>query len=380
MATLAAELAVRFQRSKQKIQTAVAGDVGEGVPLVIRAWPYHVFGTDPRRFPQDYFTNPRSMLEYQTASCEAQLTTVQDDFIPYVMPWYGTGVLASAFGCGVAFLEDSDPAVSSWGMVKDEREVARLRVPDPERDGLMPRVLEAMAYMKAHSEFPVGLTDMQSPLDTLTLVAGYDRLFVWMYEQPALVHQLMTLASEALIAWVRAQKRVLGEADDETNGLQNAWLPKGHGLWLSDDDATQLSPALYAEFVAPYNDRILRAFGGGALHHCGDVSRFADSFARMGGLRALNNWPLGDVASIRRLRERLPEMTIVVGDVAPLEPQMPAYYGGLLEVARSGRLIIQPSATETVAIAEGGYTATRRDPIETARQIWAAVETLASSH
>jgi len=41
------------------------------------------------------------MLNYQADGYERHLRGVQDDYVPYFMPWYGTGVLASAFGCQI---------------------------------------------------------------------------------------------------------------------------------------------------------------------------------------------------------------------------------------------------------------------------------------
>lgn len=79
------------------------------------------------------------------------------------MPWYGTGVLASGFGVNVKFQDRMDPAVdlppiSDVGQLKD------LRPPNPEEDGLMPRVLNAIRTMRERSDLPVGVTDCQGPL------------------------------------------------------------------------------------------------------------------------------------------------------------------------------------------------------------------------
>lgn len=43
------------------------------------------------------------------------------------------------------------------------------------------------------------------------------------------------------------------------------------GVWLADDDCTQLSEEMYREFVVPYNSRILKAFVGGTIHFYGSA-------------------------------------------------------------------------------------------------------------
>ena len=85
--------------------------------------------------------------------------------------------------------------------------MAKLTLPDPSALRLMPRVLETAAYMREHGAYPVSLTDTQSPLDELVLMCGHEQLYIWMYEEPALVHELFALATEALIAWVTRKSR-----------------------------------------------------------------------------------------------------------------------------------------------------------------------------
>src|SRR5512143_75807 len=68
----------------------------EQVPLVINAPTYFSFGSLDK--PSDYYTSPAAMLAYQAAGFERHLRRVDDDLVPYFMPWFGTGVLASMFG------------------------------------------------------------------------------------------------------------------------------------------------------------------------------------------------------------------------------------------------------------------------------------------
>ena len=191
----------RAQRARARLQAAFALADPTDPPVIV--WPLHyiVFGTAPDRVPADLFDRPARLLEFQQDLCAAHLAALDDDFIPYLTPYYGTGVLASAFGVETRFVPGRDPAAGA-PVVRTPAEAARLRLPDPQRDGLMPRVLEAAAYMRAHGEYPVSLTDSQSPLDERVLITGHERLYLWMYDEPALVHDLVALVSEAFIAWV----------------------------------------------------------------------------------------------------------------------------------------------------------------------------------
>ena len=266
---------------KRKIANALAlGPVRtpEDVPLIVNTPCYFAFAS--RDKPADYFADPASMLRYQERGWERHLAEVGDDATPYFMPWFGTGVLASAFGAQVRFPDrmDADPAVAG-SVIERPADIARLRKPDPERDGLMPAVLRCIAHARAHGDLPVGLTDMNSPLSTAAQLCGYDRLFVWMYDEPGAVHELMDRVTDAFIEWVKVQKEVIGEPLDASNGLQGIWSPPGVGVWASDDDLVSIGADHYERFVAPRLGRAFTAFGGGSLHFCGSGSHQAATIA-----------------------------------------------------------------------------------------------------
>ncbi len=57
-------------------------------------------------------------------------------------------------------------------------------MPDPYKDGLMPKVLKTIDYAVENSDLPVGLTDMNSVLSTIIEMCGYENFFYWMYDEP----------------------------------------------------------------------------------------------------------------------------------------------------------------------------------------------------
>ena len=81
------------------------------VPILVNTPAYFSFGSGDK--PPDYYTDPASMLAYQVNGYESHLKRVNDDYVPYFMPWFGTGVLASAFGAKIRIPDDpsDDPAV-----------------------------------------------------------------------------------------------------------------------------------------------------------------------------------------------------------------------------------------------------------------------------
>src|SRR5512137_2730557 len=98
----------------------------DDVPLVINTPCYFAFAG--QNVPEDYFTNPAAMLAYQANGFEKHLRQVDDDTVPYFMPWFGTGVLASGFGCQIGLEPGpgNDPAVAA-PCVTSAKDAAHLR-------------------------------------------------------------------------------------------------------------------------------------------------------------------------------------------------------------------------------------------------------------
>jgi 5-methyltetrahydrofolate--homocysteine methyltransferase len=345
----------------------------EDVPIVINTPCYFAFAGE--HIPEDYFSNPASMLEYQARGYEAHLARVNDDYVPYFMPWFGTGVLASAFGCEIRLAPGpgNDPAVAG-PCVTSPRDVARLRLPDPYRDGWMPRVLDAIDYARACGDLPVGLTDMQGPLDTVGQMCGQARLYEWMYREPKMVHELFELVTTAFIQWVKVQKQHIGEPLNSSNGLQGVWAPPGVGVWESDDDLVLIDAHLYEEFVLPHVSRILEEFGGGQVHFCGNGVHQLENLLKLRGLRAVCNSPLGKFEAFATLYRRLHgRATIWIQDAAPVEVE--EYYTRLFASVEDFRgILLAPFVLDAMGMdREGGYVPVRWDPFEVANRIVAIV-------
>jgi uroporphyrinogen-III decarboxylase len=364
-----------LSRRLEKIDRAFAlADVrsAQDVPIMANTPCYFAFSTPDK--PDDYFTNSAAMVDFQERGFARHLAEIDDDVVPYLMPWYGTGVLASGFGCEVAVAPGpgNDPSVIG-PCVRSIADARRLRMPDPRSDGWMPRVLATIDHARAHSDLPVGLTDMQGPLDTLGQMCGQVQLFTWMYDEPALAHDLFDLVTDAFIAWVKVQKDHIGEPLDSSNGLQGVGA-SAIGCWESDDDMTMLNPAMYGEFVAPRVARIFDEFGGGSVHFCGKGYQHVDAILDHPSVRVVNNSPMGQFGPLGAFRERLGStVALQIQDIAPVD--LEGYYRKLFHVLGDLRgVFITPFVVDGIGMdATGGYVSRTGDPFETARQLVAVV-------
>ena len=127
--------------------------------------------------------------------------------------------------------------------------------------------------------------DFQGPMDILELVIGSE-LYLLLADEPELVHQALELITNT---YTRAMNRWLTIQPLREDGLSTHWgLVYPGSIMLRDDSATNLSPRMFKEFVRPYDQRLLNAFGGGAIHACGRVHNFIPLLRDMPGLRAFN--------------------------------------------------------------------------------------------
>lgn len=360
------DLSERLEKHKRAFSFAPVRNARD-VPVIGYCPTYFLFGSD---VSSEYYRDHVYMLRTQVEGAVKHLTLVDDDFIPYFMPWFGTGVIASAFGCEVKLpdLPGNEPAITGYAVHKAS-DIAKLKLPDPQNSGLMPRVLEFIDYAAASGELPVGLTDMNSPLSTAAQICGYENLFIWMYDEPDAVHELMEKVCEAFGQWVMVQKEHAGDAIRSSNGLQGVWSPD-IGIWVSDDDLVSLSPDLYEEFVVPHYSRLFGRFGGASLHYCGKADHQLDPISKIDHVKAINNSPLGGFAQFERLYRKFHgNKMIQVQDIAPVDIE--AYYSRLFENIDNfdGMLFINWCIESIGMDMNGGSVRIKRDVYETANRI-----------
>lgn len=280
----------------------------ESAPYLIYDASYWLFGNLQEQIPIDYCDDdPASMIRFQIDGIERHVAQYDDAYIPFLMPWYGTGVLASGFGVDIIFQDYMDPAVD-LAPIEQVEKIKGLKKPDPHTDGLMPRVMNTIARMRQASDLPVGVTDCQGPLTTALQIVGYERAIYWMTDHPQAMHELMQRVTGALIDWVRVQKKAAGQSMEDDAYVLGVKIPHGFGgVWMSDDDCVIFGPDLYREFVVPYNSQVLKAFGGGAIHYCGTATQHIDNYLATEGLSAIHNLNLDQLDEAAKMRHALEE-------------------------------------------------------------------------
>lgn len=219
----------------------------------------------------DTCRTPQESLARQLDGITQQMSH-DSDFIPYLEPWFGVGVFANAYGAEYVWTDGESP--QTHYLVHSEEQAAKLEKPAVADAPVMKLVLDAIDYFveQTRGEIPIVCTDTQSPLDTATLLWDTSSFFTAVHTAPEVVHRLLDQLTDLIVEFSRLQAAHIGQA----------WACPGHimpsaagvtGLSISDDNIVMVSPDDYERLAVPYCSRIAEAFGGVAVHSCGNFER-----------------------------------------------------------------------------------------------------------
>ena len=204
---------------------------------------------------------------------------------------YGTVILPSIMGGSYQLTETSMPWAHHLKSRDEIRRIIDAGLPDVE-NGLGKRCFDtASYYMEILSCYPklkkavsIYHPDLQGPFDVAHLLWGQD-IFLALYDDPELVHSLLSLITETYRQFMRRWKSFIPEGNDFTTHWQ--FYIKG-GIMLRDDTAIMLSKKQYEEFVKPYDEALLEEFGG-CIHFCGRGDHLISSMSASNGLYGIHS-------------------------------------------------------------------------------------------
>lgn len=208
---------------------------------------------------------------------------------------YGTGILPAAFGADLFFLDDAADTLPTSIPLRGLDRIRKIidgGVPR-QRLSLMRKIFEFAEYfLETTKSYPairkyVHLyhPDFQGPMDVVELLWG-SALFLDIYDEPALVKQLLAIVTDAYIYFMRQWNEIMPRFD-RNYSVHWGMVVKGQ-IMLRDDSAMNFSPEMYTEFIRPYDQQVFDAFDGGVVHFCGRGAHYIADLARMKKLSAVN--------------------------------------------------------------------------------------------
>jgi len=189
----------------------------------------------------------------------------------------------SLFGMRPVYADDAVPWIKG-PIITDKASFINLKKPNFYTSGLSPLVHKM--YTEAREllpeDFQVEFTTwLTGPFSLLFHLRGPAILAMDMLDDPPFVHEMMAFSTYCMKEWWLDRAHFLGRA-----GLEP--------LIMGNDEVgvPMISPALYKEFVLPYETDLSLTFGGiDYWHSCSNVTKLLPLIARIPKLRMMDVGP-----------------------------------------------------------------------------------------
>lgn len=149
---------------------------------------------------------------------------------------------AEALGCRVRYFDDAAIPAITGPILSSGKDLAGLRLPDPERSARMPLLLDAAVRVRESlgHEVPVGMA-MVGPFTLAAILRGFEELVIALVTGESWVRDLLTFTTEVCLAFGRAA------------------AARGLGLSINESWITppMLTPQLYTGWVFPHHQALL---------------------------------------------------------------------------------------------------------------------------
>lgn len=220
--------------------------------------------------------------------------------------------LAEACGAKVIFRED-DPAIVDEAevAVKELRDVAELKLPDPMRDGRLPVWLEATRLLKSRlggRAWVMGRAD-QGPFSLACLLRGPQNFLMDLLDEESEpgVRALIDFCRRACAVFAKAQKA----AGADATSIGDAFA--GPNL---------ISPELFRKFALEPEIRLTEEVQASGIpfsvHICGNTTGIIADMGRTGARILEVDWQL----DMGVARQAVPEATVLMGNINPSDPMV----------------------------------------------------------
>ena len=223
-------------------------------------------------------------------------------FLPGFWVEYGMANEPSAFGAGMVWRADSPPSLRHLEL--PPAEWGRLKLPDPETDGLMPLVLRRLERLEKGGGLPephrIHFVAARGPLAIAAHVLGTTPFLEATASEPEATAAALEIFTDTVIGFLKAQL---------------ARLRDPLGILVLDDLPGMLSPRAFDRMALPYLQRIFDAFPGLVRIYHNDTP-CAHLLPRIGQLHC-EVWNFSHETDIAAVRAAAPRMALL-GNVAPL--------------------------------------------------------------
>ena len=150
---------------------------------------------------------------------------------------------------------------------------------------IMRYTLDTIEYFldQTQGRVPISWSDLQAPLNVATELIDTSAFFTGMIDQADRVREILSAITEVVIRFTQQQSELIGDQLARP-GHGFASSRAGKGIGLSTDNLVMISPKMYDKFCVADNIKIGAAFGGVAIHSCGDYARWLPALKKIDNL------------------------------------------------------------------------------------------------
>jgi uroporphyrinogen-III decarboxylase len=245
----------------------------------------------------DYISNDQLWLD---ANLKAINTYPDVMFLPGFWSEYGMCSEPSAFGAKLSFPENefphAFPNITSVDQIKD------LEVPDPEKDGLGPLILNRLKLNQSNIEaagHKIRFTVSRGPLNIASYLMGTTEFLLAMMTHPEEIHSLIRKITDYLTGF---------------HDLQKSLFPSIEGILMLDDIIGFISGDQFVEFGLPYFKEIYdRELKIKFLHNDANCMESVKYLPEMG----VNLFNMGFETDLNLLKDLTGHRVTMVGNIPP---------------------------------------------------------------
>jgi len=159
----------------------------------------------------DYFTRPDVWFN---TNLQAMKTFPGTMFLPGFWSEYGMCTEPSAFGAISTWEENEFPFAKP--VLKTPDDVARLDMPNPKKDGLLPFVIKRLRDFQPEMEkagHKIRFAVARGPLNIASFLMGSTEFLMALKMERDKMEQLLTVVSDFLVEWIQYQKECFPSID-----------------------------------------------------------------------------------------------------------------------------------------------------------------------
>jgi uroporphyrinogen decarboxylase len=284
----------------------------------------------------DYFLDPELWFQSNLKIHEEYPDII---FIPSWWMEYGMAAEPSALGAKIKFWQNNTP--SEYHTLFHIEDVDLLPEYEVEADAFMGLTLQRIKMIKQRifdHGYILPIVTSRGPLCTAGFVRSTTDFMIDLVENPEYAHKLISLCTNLIIDWLKAQAKIMGNTVE--------------AIFILDDIVGFVNEEHYKEFAHPYLKKICDAFPRDWIkiyHNDADINACLEHLPDC-GFNVLNWGKQTDISEVKR---RLGNRMCLMGNVNPLEIGV---RGTPEEVYNATLDVLEKSGGEGIILSVGGGT------------------------